>query len=683
MKEKVKMKKIFAMLLSFVLVLQMGLTTFPQVISADETETVTFDVKYSATEVKRGDEVTVTVDMPENNGQAIDAELQYDTEKLEVVSKASGDGISGANGDTAFSDVTNPSGKVKLVAALLSVDTHFKGGRILEVTFKVKDTATVGTVGLKFISNDLVYDSKTEVEGQLSSHSITGIVPEKADVMVVVPLTGLTLDKTNVALNKGETATITVEKQPADATASNIVWTSSDPTVATVKDGVITALKSGKTSVTASCNGITSQACVVTVTTPLKGIEIVGNTNEIKKGESTTLTVAYNPTDADITGELKWSSSDSTVAEVKNGIVTAKKEGTVVITAEIGAFQATYALTVKEVHLTEIQTEKEIELIKGNTKQLTVTYLPEDTTDNKSVVWSSNNEEVAVVSENGTVTAKKAGVAEITATVGSLTSVTTVTVKEIPITEVTFEKETLELVEGQTADVSTSLKIKPENTTEDKSVVWSSSDETVAFVDAKGVITAKAKGTAIITATVGSHSAELTVMVTDIPLESIAFDKVIEEMEVGEAKTLGIIYHPENTTDDKTVEWNSSDETVIKVENGTLTALKAGKATITATSNGKEVSCIITVKEKEADKPETDKPETDKPETDKPEADKPETDKPEADKLDNDNTNTNKPENGSPDTADNRDRVGYLVLLLGSLSGICILLGYKRRNMYR
>ena len=712
MKEKLRAKKIFAILLSFALALQMGLTAFPQVVSANEEEKVTFDVKYSATELKRGNEITVNVDMPENNGQALDAELQYDTEKLEVVSKKSGEGLSGTNGDSPFSDVTNSKGKVKLVAALLSVDTHFKGGEILEVTFKVKDTAKTGKVNIQFVVNDLVYESKTEVEGQLASHSIKGVVAQK-DVMIVVPLTGLVLDKSSVSLNKGETVTLTLEKQPTDATANKIVWTSSDPTIASVKDGVVTALKSGKTEIVATCDGVKSQVCTVSVTTPLKGIEIVGKTDEIKKGENTTLTVSYNPEDADVTGKVEWSSSDSKIAEVKDGVVTAKKEGTVIITAKLGTFTDNYSITVKEIHLAEIQTAKSVEVVKGKTTQLTVKYLPEDTTDNKAVTWSSNNEDVATVSAEGIITAKKAGIAEITAIVGSLTSVTVVTVTEIPITEVAFEKESLEILIGQKADVSGSLSIKPENTTDEKKVVWSSSDETVAVVDEKGIITAKNKGTAIITATVGSFTAELKVIVTNIPLESIAFDKVIEKMEVGETKTLGVIYNPENTTDEKTVKWASSDDSIIKVENGILTALKAGNATITATSNGKEVSCVIVVNEPKVDKPETDKPETDKPETDKPEADKPETDKPEtdkpeadkpeADKPETDKSETDKPEadkpetdksetdkpntdnseDESPKTADNDYEIVYLALAIGSLGGIYILWAYKRREMYR
>ena len=62
-------------------------------------------------------------------------------------------------------------------------------------------------------------------------------------------------------------------------------------------------------------------------------------------------------------------------------------------------------------------------------------------------------------------------------------------------------------------------------------------------------------------------------------------------------RQLHIIYNPDNTTDLKEVEWNSSDMSVISVENGILTALKPGTATISAKVGDAEVSCTITVKE--------------------------------------------------------------------------------------
>ena len=105
------------------------------------------------------------------------------------------------------------------------------------------------------------------------------------------------------------------------------------------------------------------------------------------------------------------------------------------------------------------------------------------------------------------------------------------------------------------------------------------------------------------------YVAETEVEVKEIPLESIAFDKIIREMTVGAKDTLHIIYNPDNTTDLKEVEWSSSDASVLSVENGLLTALKPGTATITAKVGDMEVSCEIIVKE--ADKTDNVKGDSD------------------------------------------------------------------------
>ena len=100
------------------------------------------------------------------------------------------------------------------------------------------------------------------------------------------------------------------------------------------------------------------------------------------------------------------------------------------------------------------------------------------------------------------------------------------------------------------------------------------------------------------------YNVEVEVEVQEIPLDSIAFDKIIKEMQVGAKDVLHVIYNPQNTTDDRDVIWNSSDASVLTVDkNGNLTALKAGKATITATVGEKEISCEITVKAVDTGKP--------------------------------------------------------------------------------
>ena len=241
----------------------------------------------------------------------------------------------------------------------------------------------------------------------------------------------------------------------------------------------------------------------------------------------------------------------------------------------------------------------------GQTDTLTVVYDPNDTTDNKTVTWSTTNENVVSVS-NGTVTAVGPGSATVKAKVGEKTATCTYTIKA-PLTgiELNNGSDELSLVKGQNKTIA--VKYNPENTTDSKTVTWSSSDETIATVDANGKVTAKKAGTTTITA-VSTLSDEITdsvtITVTEIPINSIAFEQADDTMLRWDEMQLTVIYNPENTTDDKVVTWESSDEDIAVVdENGLVTALKAGNVTIKATTaNGKIAEKEITVEEKHLEK---------------------------------------------------------------------------------
>ena len=174
----------------------------------------------------------------------------------------------------------------------------------------------------------------------------------------------------------------------------------------------------------------------------------------------------------------------------------------------------------------------EIELEKGTTETLTVSYDPADTTDSKETLWSCSDYSVATV-ENGVVTAVGKGNAIITVRCGRYTATCNITVTEKnvtpdpkptekPLTGITLNKETLELEKGATE----SLKVgyTPEDTTDNKDVIWTSSEETVATVT-DGTITAVGKGTAIITARVGNCEASCTVKVTEEEVNPSPTDK--------------------------------------------------------------------------------------------------------------------------------------------------------------
>lgn len=105
----------------------------------------------------------------------------------------------------------------------------------------------------------------------------------------------------------------------------------------------------------------------------------------------------YNPEDATGSRDVTWESSNLSVATVDaNGKVTALKDGSATITAKVGQFTATCALTVQEKKLTSISLDKTaLELSKGQSSEaLKVIYNPADTTDDKTVTWSSADEKL-------------------------------------------------------------------------------------------------------------------------------------------------------------------------------------------------------------------------------------------------------------------------------------------------
>ncbi len=176
------------------------------------------------------------------------------------------------------------------------------------------------------------------------------------------------------------------------------------------------------------------------------------------------------------------------------------------------------------VSVTNITLDKtEITLTEGETQQLTATVSPSNAT-NKTVTWTSSDENVATVNEEGLVTAVKAGTATITAKAGEKTATCTVTVNEkvveeepkpeeptvVPVTEITLNQSTLDLEVEETATLTAT--VSPEDAT-DKAVTWTSSDENVATVNEEGLVTAVKAGTATITAKAGEVTATCTVTV--------------------------------------------------------------------------------------------------------------------------------------------------------------------------
>ncbi len=169
---------------------------------------------------------------------------------------------------------------------------------------------------------------------------------------------------------------------------------------------------------------------------------------------------------------------------------------------------------------------------------------------------------------------------------------------------VTLDNNSLTLTEGDTGSLNVS--VNPDNAT-DKTVVWTSSDESVATVDQNGVVTAVAPGSAVITASAGgkSDSCEVTVQQKPIEITGVEFEKDNVSIEVGSSDNLTVTITPEGAGDDIDRVFTSSDESIVTVdEDGKITGIAPGTATITVTIGDFTATCTITVTEKQSGNPD-------------------------------------------------------------------------------
>ena len=236
-------------------------------------------------------------------------------------------------------------------------------------------------------------------------------------------------------------------------------------------------------------------------------------------------------------------------------------------------------------------------LEEGGTATLTATVEP-DEASNKNVTWESSDSSVATVDTSGKVTAVGAGNTTIKATVDGKSAECSVTVKEaanVPVESVSLDKTSLGLTEGETAQLTAT--VEPEDAS-NKNVTWSTSNASIATVDANGEVTAVSAGTATITATADGKSATCTVTVTadTVPVTGVSLNKTSTSLYVGDTETLTATVQPGNASN-QTVTWSTSDPSVATVENGTVTAVGRGTATITVTTvdGGFTAGCTVTV----------------------------------------------------------------------------------------
>ena len=235
-------------------------------------------------------------------------------------------------------------------------------------------------------------------------------------------------------------------------------------------------------------------------------------------------------------------------------------------------------------------------MVTGQTFTLSAQITPESS-EGKTLVWTSSDSAVATVDNSGNVTTLSPGEVEIKAAIAKskAEAVCKLTVLEIPITKLKLKKKSITIGVGTTASVKAT--VSPKDATYPK-VTWTSLNPKIASVSEGGTITGLKAGKAKITAQAGSKTATLKVTVKSYPVTSVTLSKQKLTMKTGQRKTLKVKITPSNATNKK-IKWKSSNRKTVTVDrNGTITALKKGTAVIKAVSadGKKKASCTVTVR---------------------------------------------------------------------------------------
>lgn len=314
-------------------------------------------------------------------------------------------------------------------------------------------------------------------------------------------------------------------------------------------------------------------------------------------GEGFTLSPKFIPENA-TNKRLDWTSSAESVVTVgKDGGVKARGlgEATIIARTKDGGFEATCDISVviiKSVYLNK----SSLSLAVSKSE----TLIPRSTVSNGYEViytWTSSDEDIATVDENGRVTAKKSGIAGITVTTdpGNLSATCTLTVGDTPIKHFMITPTDLKL------SLNNSSQLYPVFTPSDasnKTVFWESEDETIATVDQNGLVTGIKAGFTYIKATteVGNLSAYCQIQVLFKPVISVDISPTFPDLFAGQTCQLSAKFTPEDASNKK-VSWSSNNDSVATVdENGLVTAHTAGDAKITVTTDDGNKTNTTTVR---------------------------------------------------------------------------------------
>ena len=340
---------------------------------------------------------------------------------------------------------------------------------------------------------------------------------------VPVAAVAVTPATATIAVNQTVALTATPVDASGNPLSGRIVgWSSSDNAIATVSGtGVVTALAAGSVTITASSEGQSGTAAVTVGQVPVATVSVTPSQSTLTIGQ--TVTLVASPLDAagqPLSGRaVTWTSGSPSIASVSGtGVVTAVSTGSAVITATIDGINGLASVVVNPAPPASVTvTPSSRTLTVGQTVTLSATARDAGGTviAGAPITWSSSNTAVATVSSSGVVSAVGAGSATITATSGTASGTSAITVTLPPLHHIIVTPVNPQVDEGKTIQLTATAYDANNNVMTGITFTWTSSNTNRATVSSTGLVTAKNDGNVTITASAQGKSGSTTVRVQD------------------------------------------------------------------------------------------------------------------------------------------------------------------------
>lgn len=409
----------------------------------------------------------------------------------------------------------------------------------------------------------------------------------------------------------GETRGVSARALDADGgvVSRKLFWSTSNASIATVtQSGVVTSVAAGAAEVAVSSGGVSLRIPVVVAAREPSLVQLAPVTSTIMVGASTTLqATVLDASGAAVEGKaITWSTANPAIVSVGvSGVVTGIAAGSATVTATVstssGPINGSAVVQVLPVPVASVSvTPGSSAMLAGQSLQLIAEALDSagGPLTGRAVAWTTNAPTVANVSSTGLVIALAPGSATITATSEGKRASASITVSSVPVSAVRIVPESATVSVNQTAQLVARVTDSTGALLVGRALSWTSDAPNVATVNGNGIVTAVATGQARVTATAEGKSGSAVVIVTPIPVASIAVTPDSGALAQGDTLqlTARLLDAQGRVLTGRVVSWISGAPSIATVDaDGVVTAVGAGSALILASSEGVRATIPITV----------------------------------------------------------------------------------------